>query len=112
MLVQIITENFIISLILIVFIGTLLGEITREIDDDTHIIPTKFISSWIKSFIGGLLLGLVVKQFNMDENLISWGCILYFSFLGHSKTFDFLDSIFNNYLKKIKENLEEHKNDK
>ena len=48
-IVMLISSNFTVNLILVVFIGALLGEIVKEIDDDSKMIFGRFISDWIKS---------------------------------------------------------------
>lgn len=103
-LMTLISENFVISLIIIVFIGSLLGEITREIDDDTKIKPAKFISSWIKSYFGSIILGLMLQAVHLPS-LFLWAIIIYTSFLGHTKSFNFIDDIFIGILEKVKEKI-------
>ena len=101
-IVMLISSNFTINLILVVFIGALLGEIVKEIDDDSKIIFVRFISDWIKSCFGSIILGLMLKTIHLPP-LFFWGVILYTSFLGHTKSFAFLDDIFITIVAKTKE---------
>lgn len=101
-----ISENFVISLIIIVFIGSLLGEITREIDDNTQLELAKLISSWIKSCFGSVILGLMLQAVHIPS-LFLWALVIYTSFLGHTKSFTFIDDIFIAVLNKVKDKIVE-----
>lgn len=103
-LMTLISENYAISLVLIVFIGALCGEVVREIDDDIKMIPKKFISSWIKSIFGGLFLGLMLQLINISP-LIKMLLVLYISYKGHTKSLPFIDSIFEDMLKVVKDKI-------
>ena len=100
--IQLINENYYTSLVLIVFIGALLGELARRIDDYRKLKKRKFISSWIQSFVGGIVIGLFLKGINLGDSPITWAAILYLSYRGHTKSFDYLDKIMDSVIEKIK----------
>lgn len=93
-IITLISDNFTISLILLVFIMSLFGEVIREIDDDVKVIPSKFISRWFKTLFGGVIVGLFLDFVNMPIQLILIAslCISYF---GHTASDELLKKILN-----------------
>lgn len=58
----------IVQIILLAFVGGLLGEIRREVDDTQDIVFTKFLVHWISSGFCGTMVALIVKGMLPKEN--------------------------------------------
>jgi hypothetical protein len=64
----------IVQIILVAYIGALLGEMKKEIDDEESIVLSKFVITWMSSGFGGVMIGLILQgTVAKDNNYIVLG---------------------------------------
>jgi hypothetical protein len=49
------------QIILVAYIGALLGEMRKEFDDNREVVLAEFLVSWLGSGFGGAMVGLMLK---------------------------------------------------
>lgn len=58
----------IVQIILVAYIGALLGEMKKEIDDEESIVLSKFVITWMSSGFGGVMIGLILQGTVAKDN--------------------------------------------
>jgi hypothetical protein len=58
----------IVQIILVAYVGALLGEMKKEIDDEDSIVLSKFVIAWMSSGFGGVMIGLILQGTVAKDN--------------------------------------------
>jgi hypothetical protein len=97
----------IVQIILVAYIGALLGEMKKEIDDEESIVLSKFVITWMSSGFGGVMIGLILQgTVAKDNNYIVLGGSGIAGYAGQQKSIGiatkFLNSIINSNEQPVK----------
>lgn len=77
----------IIQIILVAYIGALLGEMKKEVEDNEEIMMMKFLVSWLGSGFGGVMVGLLLQgTVASDNNYVIMGASGLAGFAGQQKS--------------------------
>lgn len=66
--IQFILSQQIVEIILWAYVGALIGEYKKEVDDEYSVVFTKFLSAWISSGFGGVLVGVFLQGTFAKDN--------------------------------------------
>lgn len=98
------------QIILVAFVGALVGEFFRETHDDDPVDIPKFLSKWAASGFLGVMIGLIAKEmFFQNKPLIVIGIVGYLSYNGNKNSSQLLSKIVNNLLGNDRKNKEDDK---
>jgi hypothetical protein len=104
-------ELSVLQIILIAFIGALIGETLRENENDTPMVLGHFIASWLASGFLGVLIGLLVQQFIFkDKPLAVASCSGYFGYIGNKQAGTFMQSLIQIFTKMGDQNKKDNDN--
>lgn len=89
----------IVQIILVAYIGALLGEMKKEIDDEESLVLSKFVVTWMSSGFGGVMIGLILQgTVANDNNYIVLGGSGIAGYAGHQKSIKIVTKFLNNMI--------------
>lgn len=101
----------VVQIVLVAYVGALLGEMKKEVDDDESIHLGKFIVSWLASGFGGVMVGILLQGTIAKDNLyMILGSAGIAGYAGQNKSIGFATTLLMRVLGgKEKEEKEEDK---
>jgi hypothetical protein len=86
----------VVQIILVAYIGALLGEVKKEVDDDDAVNIGKFLITWLCSGFGGVMVGLLLQgTVAKDNNYVVLGASGIAGFAGQQKSIGIATKLIN-----------------
>lgn len=92
----------ILTIVLIGCIGSLIGELFKEVNNNTPMIFIKFLAEFLASWFTSVIIGLILKSyFIKEEQMLVVAITGMFAFGGHQKSSSYLNKTVDKMIDKL-----------
>lgn len=84
----------VVQIVIIGSIGSLVGELFKEVNDDTPVVFVKFIAKFLASWFTSVIMGLMLKTYILEEQQLAVIALTgALAFGGHQRTTVLMNSL-------------------